>query len=251
VITRTAGPARGGPGARKAAAGAAAKKAAGAAAKKAAGVSPAGRQLEVTVVKFDERMQGRFLTGKEHEHEPRKADFFGNVEAIHAPVESTKVKVEFDKPPVGYSHITAQTMRLVSEPPKASEPAGTPSRTYMQAFDNAYVHRADATIQADRITFDSEKNLFWAYGDQGRDVRIEQYKGIGQQSNVSYGRAARFNQKTGEASVIDPQSVQFHDFKTAQRPKPDKPVTPKPPVKPKRSRMPNRTNVERRTFNGK
>ncbi|MDR3635789.1 MAG: hypothetical protein P4L84_18450 [Isosphaeraceae bacterium] len=246
VITRTSSPARKKPDAKKAE-----PRRAEAAAKKAAGPAAPVRQLELTVVKFDQKMQGKFLPGKEGEREPRTADFFGNVEALHAPVADTKVKFDFDKPPLEYSHMTAQTMRLISEPPKATDPPKTPARTYMQAFDNAFVRREDATIQADKITYDSEKDLFWAYGYEGRQVTIRQSQGIGQTGNVTEGRAAYLIHRTGEAKLIDPQNFQLVDGKTGTRPTPDKPTTATPPVRPKRSRMPGRGSVERKTFNGK
>lgn len=255
TITRTANPPNGAQVARRAGGrpgvepkkGMDAKK--GAEAKKTAG--PPRRQLELTVIKFEDRMQGRFLPGKEGEREPRTADFFGNVEALHAPVADTGVKFNFDKPPADYSHITAQTMRLVSEPPQADAPPDSPARTYMQAYDNAFVRRDDATIQADKITYDSEKDLFWAYGYEGRQVTIKQFKGIGQSPSITEGRAAYFVHKTGEAQIIDPQQFQLVDLKTGTRPTPDKVGAAKRAVRPKRSRMPNQNNVERRTFNGK
>lgn len=207
--------------------------------------------LEQTVIKFDEQMQGRFLPGKEGEREPRTADFFGNVEALHAPVADTQVKLSFDNPPPDFAHITAKTMRLISEPPAADAPPNSPSRTYMQAFDNAFVRRDDATIQADKVTYDSEKDLFWAYGYEGRQVSIRQFKGIGQTPSVSEGRAAYYVHKSGEAQIIDPQQFQLADLKTGTRPMADKAGVAKRPVRPKRGRVPNQNNVERRTFNGK
>jgi hypothetical protein len=221
--------------------------------KKAASTAPerGPLKLKLTVIKFDQSMQGNFLPGKEGEGKARTADFFGNVDALHAPVANTKVDFDFDKPPRDFSHITAQTMRLISEPPPADAPPNTPSRTYVQAFDNAFVRRADATIQADKVTYDSEKDLSWAYGYEGRPVTINQYKGIGQRPSQTQGSALRYIHRTGEAELIDPQTIQLVDLQHAVRPTPDKPGGPKPPVRPPRGRLPNRSNVERRTFNGR
>ncbi len=65
--------------------------------------------------------------------ETRWADFFGDVQTLRARVDGLDATFDFDHPPAGSTYLTAQTMRLVSEPiPATSGPAparrGTSSR---------------------------------------------------------------------------------------------------------------------------
>ncbi len=216
-----------------------------------AGESEERLPLEMTQITFRKQMNGRFLIGKEGEHEPRTAHFFGDVEALHAPVKNTYVRFNADKPPTGFSYLTAQSMRAITEPPPVDAAKGTPSRTFLKAFDNAYVRRLDSGIHADVVTFDSEKNLYYAYGNDGRDVVMQQYHGVGQPASTNRARAAWLNNKTGAAEVVDPKDIALIDAKTGVRPTPVDPPKPAPPTRSKpRGRLPGRSTLERRGFSG-
>jgi hypothetical protein len=196
-------------------------------------------------------MHGRFGTGKDADTtETRWADFFGDVQALHAVVPNDSTMFDFDNPPPDGTFLTAQTLRVVSEPP----PPGSkePARNFLKAWEDANIVSADTTIQADKVTYDSLKELFSAYGEEGRQVLLVQVKTPGLPGTNVPGDAAWYNRKTGEAQVVDPKSIQLVDLKTGIRPGPvpipePKRVYPKPlvPIKP-----PNRTYYERKGFNG-
>ncbi|MEA2632406.1 MAG: hypothetical protein QOE66_2625, partial [Chloroflexota bacterium] len=134
--------------------------------------------LELTQITFNDEMHGRFGTGKGADTiDTRWADFFGDVQLLHAVVANDTTMFDFDNPPMDGTFLTAQTVRVVSEPPP---PGGKdPARNFLKAWENANAATYDTTIQADKITFDSLKELFYAYGEDGRDVLIVQQKTAG------------------------------------------------------------------------
>jgi hypothetical protein len=213
--------------------------------------APPPLPLELTQITFNDEMHGRFGTGKDADTtETRWADFFGDVQVLHSVVVNESTTFDFDNPPLEGTFLTAQTMRVISEPP----PPGNkdPARNYLKAWENANACTADTTIQADRITYDSLKELFYAYGDEGREVIIVQQQVAGLPSTNARGSTACFNRKTGQSQVFDPKTVQLIDRKTGVRPTPiplpePKKVYPKPlvPIKP-----PTRSYFERKSFNG-
>jgi hypothetical protein len=213
---------------------------------------PAVPPLELTQITFNDEMHGRFGTGKDAATtETRNADFFGDVQVLHAVVANETTTFDFDNPPLDGSFLTAQTVRVVSEPP----PPGSkdPARNYLKAWENANAATYDTTIQADKITFDSVKELFYAYGDDGRDVLIVQQKYAGLNATIARGTTACYNRRTGQSQIEDPKTVQLIDAKTGLRPLPISPkdpakTYPKPllPVKP-----PTRSYYERKGFNGR
>ena len=78
--------------------------------------------LKLTQITFNDEMHGRFGTGKETDKtETRWADFFGDVQALHAIAPDDEHEFDFDNPPPDGTFLTAQTVRVVSEPP----PPGT------------------------------------------------------------------------------------------------------------------------------
>jgi hypothetical protein len=206
--------------------------------------------LKVTQIMYADEMHGRFGTGKEQDTvDPRWADFFGDVEVLHAPVPDDNTVYDFDDPPPDATFLTAQTIRVVSEPPPPGSTA--PARNFLRAWENAKAETIDTTIQADKITYDSSKELFYAYGELDQ-VYFVQQKFVGQPATTTSGRTVWYNRKTGESAVNDPQVVQFVDDKLGLRPGWS---TPKPQVtKPKKPlapfRGPGRAHFERKGFNG-
>jgi hypothetical protein len=206
----------------------------------------------LTQIHFHDQMMGRLGSGTgtgTDKTEPRWADFFGDVEALRAGVASVQAELDPDRPPLDAQFITAQTMRVVSEPSLESPDA--PPRYFLKAWENAYVATHDKTIQADRVTYDSRDNKFFAYGENGRDVLMAAQQQFGQTGSVSQGTTLMFNAKTGEAQVWEPKTASLIDLKTGSRPR----VVPIPePMKPKNpKRVPFRNlrgDKERRDFHG-
>ena len=78
--------------------------------------------LKLTQIIFNDEMHGRFGTGKETDKtETRWADFFGDVQVLHAAVPDAKTTFDFDNPPSDGIFLTAQTLRVVSEPPPPAD----------------------------------------------------------------------------------------------------------------------------------
>jgi hypothetical protein len=209
--------------------------------------------LKLTQIKFRKEMRGRFGSGKETDKTERRwADFFGDVEVLNAKVENEREKLNLDNPPDDFVFLTSQTLRVVSEP--MPEGSATPTRNFMTAWQNAQARTFDTLIQGDKITYDSLKELFYVYGEEGRAVSIVQQAGIGQPYSAAGSTAAWHNRKTGESQMIDPQKIQFLDAKSGKRPVPVEPPDPnaKEKKKPKRNQLRTtpRNAIERRGFTG-
>jgi hypothetical protein len=207
----------------------------------------------ITQVKFSRDMIGRFGTGKETDKlETRWADFFGDIEALHGPVADTDSVLDADHvlDVPGASLIASQVLRVISDPDRSNPDA--PARTWMKAWENATVTTDDKTIQADTVTFDSAKSLFYAYGDDGRDVVIAQQAGLGQGASNMQGRAAWYNNKTGESQIVEPKTFALLDQNTGKRPAPLPAAGLDATLKgPKRPAFRNlRASPERQEFNG-
>jgi hypothetical protein len=211
------------------------------------------RPLVLTEVLFTRGMYGRFGTGKDSDKtEVRYADFFGDVQAHHARVPNGDTLLDPDKLPADAKSMTSQVLRVVSEPtrPEAGQTGDPPPRYLLRAWENAFALTGDKTIQADTITYDSLFDLFYAYGEEGRDVLIGQQEHIGQPSTVAQGTAVRFNAKTGESELIDPKTVALVDVRTGYRPVAAKaPDTKTKPRRQPRTQFRNlRGSIERKGF---
>ena len=104
---------------------------------------------------------------------------------------------------------------MVSEPPPPGSSGG--ARSLLTAWENANAETIDMTIQADKITYDSSKELFYAYGEFDQ-VYLVQQKFVGQPPVTTSGRAIKYNRRTGESELIDPKNIQFVDDKFGIRP---------------------------------
>ena len=209
--------------------------------------------LVLTQIRFRNGMRGRFGSGKDADRtETRRADFFKDVEAMHAKVADQNKKLDPDALPADAFFLTADILRVVSEPPPGG--GDGPSRNFLKAWEDVNAIADDKTIQADVLTYDSFNELFYAYGEEGREVTIAQQSGPGQPALVIPGRAVRYNRKTGESQLIEPRSVRWLDAKTGTRPTlvgPPGPA-PKPGKRPRTPyRAPARKDQERRGFNGR
>jgi hypothetical protein len=120
----------------------------------------------------------------------------------------------------------------------------------MSAWENAQAVAEDKIIQADHITYDSGTSLFYAYGEEGKDILIAQQGQPGQPASVAPGQAMWYNMKTGQSQMLDPRSMSFIDAKTGKRPTlvkvPDDKIKPR---NPKRAQFRNlRGSAERQGF---
>lgn len=206
--------------------------------------------LKLTVIEFSKSMKGRYIAGKDADKvEPRWADFEGDVQTLHAEVADEKVRLDFDRPPEDGMFLTSNTLRVISEP--TLDPA-SPTRNFLKARENAQARTNTETIQGDVITYDSLKQLFYAYSDEGRDVVVVHTPGPGQIPSNTNARAVQVNRRTGESQLIDPEKFQLVDDKTGSRPGLVKEGAIKP-YKPQRAplRLPGRSVTERRGMNGR
>ncbi|MGE5754455.1 MAG: hypothetical protein ACM35G_01875 [Planctomycetaceae bacterium] len=209
--------------------------------------------LKLTQISFGQAMKGRFGTAKGSEKaETRWADFFGDVQVLNGQVASERETFDFDLPPPDGVFLTAQMLRVVSDP--TSGGADGSARHFLKAWESAYATTNDKTIQADIITYDSLNDLFYAYGTEGREVLIAQQGQVGQPYSTTGGSALRYNHKTGESTLIDPRTVQLVD-KAGGRPQPIKPSDLPKEKEPKSSRAPFKkqgsSTTERKGFNGR
>jgi hypothetical protein len=215
---------------------------------------PALPPLVLTQIKFTRDMYGRFGTGKETDKtEVRWADFFGDVEVLRGRVADADSTLDPDRPPAGAQAITSQVLRVVSEPNLDPARPDAPARDLLRAWGDAYARVDDKTVQADTITYDSVSDLFYAYGENGHEVLITQQDFIGQPASTVPGRTVRYNHKTGESEVVDPQSMALINFRAGQRPKPEFPPDPNvKPMRPTRQKFKNPMGgFERKGFSGR
>jgi hypothetical protein len=227
------------------------------AARPAASPKAAGKPippLTLIQVSFRKEMRGRFPAGKEHEAETRWSDFFGDVQALRSRVENLDTPLDFDRPPPGAAYLTAQTMRLVSEPTPAatgSGPGSGAARNFLKAWENAQALAGDKVIQGDLITYDSQSDLFYAYGLNGRNVYLAQQVGNGQPYSFAPMRAFRYNHATREQTPIEPYNYEIVDAKGGRAgPLPEPEPKPKKPFR-GLLRLPGRSNSERKGYSGR
>ena len=195
-------------------------------------------------------MVGRFGSGKvEDKSEIRWADFFGEVEALRGKVPNAEAVLDPDNRAADDLFLTSNILRVVSEPSPINPDA--PPRNLLAAWENAFASDSDKTIQADRITFDSTTNLFYAYGDDGREVLISQQDQFGQPASFSRSGGVRFNAKTGQSSLIDPKIASMIQARTGTRPTPGYAPKDIAPRNQKRTPFRNPRNIERKDFTGR
>ena len=218
---------------------------------------PAAQSVELTKIQFGDLMKGRFgVPGEGRDGETKTAEFVGHVQTAHAFVASSNHDLDFDKLdryPDG-TFLTSEALRVESSPP----PRGSKNNhELLFAAGNAAARTVDRLVQGDRITFDSASGVMYAYGDNDKDVLLLEQKTYAQNPSPMRGKALRYNMKTKQGTMEDPQSIVFYDLKSGIRPKanyPDLGGTPaKPPIvalpraKPQR---PARTATERNGFTG-
>lgn len=224
----------------------------------AAAASP-NAPLTLTRLQFRKGMHGS-IAGAESGNlqaavrtSPKQADFYGDVQVLHARVRDASTDLDFDNPPADHTYLTAQTVQLISQPiaPAANAPASATAardRLYFHGKGDANARTVDTAIQGDEITYDSQKELFYIYGRDTRDVVIAQSKSQGQPP--SYGRSASvmYNRKTGQIQLFNPKGFQLFDAQSGARPQPPSLAAPRPKPQPRRFGSPMRNNPERNGF---
>jgi hypothetical protein len=209
--------------------------------------------LVLTQIHFKNGMRGVYVDeASGGAMKSRWSEFFGDVESARAKVRSDRIALDFDKLPGDAVFLTGQTLRVRSEPPPVGAPPSAAARDYMKAWEKAYAWSSDKAMEADVITYDSEKDQIYAFGEGGRNVIYAQQHATGQPSTRGSAKAVWLNPKTGELHFVDSDSIQLIDKNTGVRPVAAPP--PGPDAKPKRPpkrpfRIPN-NNLERRGFTG-
>ncbi len=222
-------------------------------------IAPAGPKTEeyqsliLTQIHFVRGMRGRFgSTGEYDRVEPQWYQFFGDIQLARAKVSSPRSRHNLDKLPDDGLFLTGQTLSVRTEPPQVGSPPSAPARDYVKVWENAYAYSSDKVLQADVITYDSEKDLVYAFGEGGRGVNYAQQIANGQPSSQGLAKAVRFNPKTGAADFIENAAAQLIDKNSGVRPQSATLVDPdfkkkKPPKKGFRIQS---NSVERRGFTG-
>jgi hypothetical protein len=209
--------------------------------------------LVLTQIHFIKAMRGRFRPDNETKRvATNQYEFFGNIELTRAKVPDAEARLNADNLPSDGFYLTAQTLRVITEPPAAGSPPSTPGRDYVKAWEKATVWNSDKVLQSDVITYDSRKDLVYAFADEGRGVNYAQQYATGQPATSGHAKAVQLNPQTGETNFIDNDSIALIDKNTGVRPDIAKPVDPdfkkeKMPRKP--FRLPT-GNIERRSFTG-
>ena len=209
--------------------------------------------MVLTQIHFNKGMRGRFGSGKESDKtDHRWSEFHGNVEASRAKVANTKTKLNPDRLPSDGLFLTGQTLRVIQEPPPVGSPEATPARQYLKAWEKAYAWSNDKALQGDVITYDSYKDLVYAYGEEGHSVGYAQQHAAGQPTSPGSAKAVQLNPKTGALHLIDSDTIGLLDKNTGYRPTaaiPDDPYAKKKKKVKRPFKLPT-MNVERRGFTG-
>jgi hypothetical protein len=216
---------------------------------KAAKVPP----LVLTQIHFAKGMVGQYRSPKPNDKTVTEwSEFFGDIQVARAQVPDERSFLNLDKLPRDGSIVTGQFARVVGEPPPATAPPSTPVRHFVKVWDRATLTSIDKTLSADAITYDTYKELFFAYSDPGRQVIVAEQHAPGQAASSGTNKALQFNPKTGAVNATNSNQVMLLDKKTGLRPgvemAADPFAKPKKPYK-KPYRTPP-TNVDRRNFTG-
>ena len=216
--------------------------------------------LELTKIRFDEGMQGRFGVAKDQpEDERRDAEFYGAVQAANASVAGKAAfpDIDFDnldKYPDSV-FLTSDRLNVFSYPaPVGSKVA---NRQLLDARGNGVARRGRDMVQAGRITYNSLSGLIYGYGDDDKEVSMTKQDSAGQRPTTTRGKMVRYNRDTRAFNIDDPHAMSFTDLKSGVRPKPyfpDLGGTPRPPDPAKAARLPlqrsSRNSTERNSFTG-
>lgn len=223
---------------------------------------PAPRRLplELTRITFQRGVEGRFGRGEPEPGGPKpdspiEATFRGGVQAINAIVPDDRADIDPDSPPERYMLLTAESLKVIRERPATVPRPGDPAedQMFLDATGNPHAISPPQSIAGDRITYDSNRELIYVYGDD-KGVRIVQQEAPGQPFSATQARAVMYNRKTGQFLPIDPSNALLIDPRSGVRegPQPQgrRDEEPKAPVDRKRRSVP-RSDKERKGFTGR
>ena len=209
--------------------------------------------MVLTQIHFNDGMRGRLGNGKENDKaESRWSEFHGDVETCRAKVANTYARLNFDHPPEDSVYLTGQILRVIQEPRPVGSPESTAARQYLKVWENAQAHNQTKTISADVITYDSFKDLVYAYGEDGHSVLFAEQHAVGQQMSNGSAEAVQLNPKTGGIRLINSNTVGMIDKNTGYRPTatgPDDPYAKKKKALKRPFKLPT-ANLERRGWTG-
>jgi hypothetical protein len=149
-------------------------------------------------------------------------------------------------------YLTGQILRVIQEPPPVGSPESMPARQYLKVWENAHALNHTKIIEADVITYDSYKDLVYAYGENGHPVLYAEQHAAGQPTSRGSAEAVQLNPKTGGIHLINSNTVGLIDKNTGFRPTvvgPDDPYAKKKKRVKKPFKLPT-MNVERRGWTG-
>ena len=113
-----------------------------------------------------------------------------------------------DRLPTDGLFLTGQTLRVIQEPPPVGSPESTPARQYMKAMGKSLcVEQRQGHFKADVITYDSYKDLVYAYGEEGHNVIFAEQHAAGQPISPGSAKAVQLNPKTGGMHLIDSDTI--------------------------------------------
>jgi len=213
---------------------------------------------ELTKIEFHEEMSGRFGVGRDRdEAEPRLADFWGDVKAIHGKVASENSDLSWDSEARSddVTRLTSHALRTVDIPP----PPGVKDRPARQLVTaggprGALAYNGTRSVNGNWLTYDSLKKLFYAYGEDGQLAKVTDQRQAGQPPTIVRGTTIRYNLETGASEVDDPIAMHLVDFASTARSQAEKPAGPEKPDPRNRHpdlRPPGTSHIERRGFTGR
>ena len=172
---------------------------------------------ELTKVVFKEEMRGRFGVAKGDEApEPRTADFYGSVATANGPVpddESEAADIDFDNRPAGSRYMTSERLRIVDYPPPKGVKDVAAYQIVTADGGNVQAHDDTSNIAADYLHYDTQKGLFYAYGEEGRSVTMTRQLQVGHEPTITRAEAFQYNTKTKAAEEINPFQILLVDAK--------------------------------------
>jgi hypothetical protein len=214
--------------------------------------------MVLTQIHFNKGMRGRFGTGQANDKaDQRWSEFFGDVEAFRAKVLNEKVVFNpYRLPTNGLLFLTGQTLRVIQEPPPIGSSESTAARQYLKTWENASASSNEngllKVLQGDVITYDSHKDLVYAYGEDGHNVGFAQQHEAGQPLTRGSAKAVQLNPKSGGMHLTDADTIGLIDKNTGYRPsaaQSDDPYAKKKKKIKRPFKVPT-MNVERRGFTG-
>lgn len=207
--------------------------------------------LTQTRVDFRKGMEGQI--GMDDAGKPdgyREATFLGDVRVLRAPVADFSTRLDHDKDPADFLAMTADRLELEQDP--AVPAVQKLERTVMRAYGSATARTPKEVMQGDTIVYDSQTDLIYIRGTNGRVV-IQNQEGAGQAFGQADARAVVYNPRTNQFRMLEPGAMRVFDPGSLGRIGSEKPTKEKAKKKVKRPepKLPPSSNLERRNYTGR